>query len=136
MPFSQKYFMTALQPCPFSQFNTPIPCLQQIPTEINGFEILFFLLKMLYKKKLSNDKGFISIYSFLVTGAENFLIIHRIYHIAPDKAFFFHQGASNEYQQNMFSWRNKKNILWIPLLSGTMNYSQAIPIKTTTFIHC
>ena len=25
-------------------------------------------------------------------------------------------GASNEYPQHMFSWRNKKNILWIPPL--------------------
>ena len=24
------------------------------------------------------------------------------------------RGASNEYPQHMFSWRNKKNILWIP----------------------
>ena len=26
------------------------------------------------------------------------------------------QGASNEYPQHMFSWRNKKNIMWIPRL--------------------
>ena len=26
------------------------------------------------------------------------------------------QGASNEYPQHMFSWRNKKNIYWIPSL--------------------
>ena len=26
-------------------------------------------------------------------------------------------GASNEYPQHMFSWRNKKNVIWIPLLS-------------------
>ena len=25
-------------------------------------------------------------------------------------------GASNEYPQHMFSWRNKKNIMWIPPL--------------------
>ena len=30
------------------------------------------------------------------------------------------QGASNEYQQHMFSWKNKKNIMWIPLLSGAI----------------
>ena len=27
-----------------------------------------------------------------------------------------HRGASNEYPQRMFSWRNKKNIMWIPPL--------------------
>ena len=27
-----------------------------------------------------------------------------------------HWGTSNEYPQHMFSWRNKKNILWIPPL--------------------
>ena len=26
------------------------------------------------------------------------------------------RGASNEYPQHMFSWRNKKNIMWIPPL--------------------
>ena len=26
------------------------------------------------------------------------------------------RGASNEYPQHMFSWRNKKNIVWIPPL--------------------
>ena len=31
-----------------------------------------------------------------------------------------HQGASNEYPQHTFSLRNKKNIMWIPLLSGAM----------------
>ena len=31
-----------------------------------------------------------------------------------------HRGTSNEYQQHMFSWRNKKNIVWILLLSGVM----------------
>ena len=25
-------------------------------------------------------------------------------------------GASNKYPQHIFSWRNKKNIMWIPLL--------------------
>ena len=38
-----------LQLCPFSQFNTSFPCLQQIPTEINSFGILFFPPKMLNK---------------------------------------------------------------------------------------
>ena len=27
-----------------------------------------------------------------------------------------HRGASNKYPQHMFSWRNKKNIMWIPPL--------------------
>ena len=31
-----------------------------------------------------------------------------------------HRGASNEYPQHMFSWKNKKNIFLIPLLSGVM----------------
>ena len=26
------------------------------------------------------------------------------------------RGASNEYSQHTFSWRNKKNIMWIPTL--------------------
>ena len=26
-----------------------------------------------------------------------------------------HRGASNEYPQYMFSWRNDKNMIWIPL---------------------
>ena len=55
-------------------------------------------------------------------------------HIATDKALFFirkmlisffflfhenigfGQGASNEYPQHIFLWRNKKNIMWIPPL--------------------
>ena len=49
--FLQNNFMTALQLYPFSQFNTPFPCLQQIPTEINSFDILFFLPKMLNEMK-------------------------------------------------------------------------------------
>ena len=33
-----------------------------------------------------------------------------------------HAGTSNEYPQHMFSWRNKKNIPWIPLYwSGAVN---------------
>ena len=35
-----------------------------------------------------------------------------------------HWDASNEYPQHMFSWRNKKNIIRIPLLSGTKHMSQ------------
>ena len=31
-----------------------------------------------------------------------------------------HQGVSNDYPQHMFSWRHKKNSVWIPLLSGAM----------------
>ena len=27
-----------------------------------------------------------------------------------------HRGTSNEYPQHMLSWRNKKNIMWIPPL--------------------
>ena len=30
------------------------------------------------------------------------------------------QGASNEYPEHMFSSRNKKNIMWIPVLSVAM----------------
>ena len=47
--------------------------LLRIPTEINSFEILFSLPKML--RKLSTDWGFISVYLFTVYQAENFLII-------------------------------------------------------------
>ena len=65
--------------------------------------------------------------------------VHRLSLIATDKALFIRKmlisflflheniccghpleaprwGASNEYPQHMFSWRNKKNIMWIPLL--------------------
>ena len=31
-----------------------------------------------------------------------------------------HRGASNKYPQHMFLWRNKKNIMWIPLLSEAL----------------
>ena len=31
------------------------------------------------------------------------------------------QAASNEYPQHRFTGRNKKDIMWIPLLSGAMN---------------
>ena len=30
------------------------------------------------------------------------------------------RGASNEYPQYIFSWRNKKNIIWIPILYRAM----------------
>ena len=30
------------------------------------------------------------------------------------------QGASTEYPQHMFSWRNKNNVMWIGLLSEAM----------------
>ena len=30
-------------------------------------------------------------------------------------------SASNEYQQHMFPWRNKKNVMWISILSVAMN---------------
>ena len=78
----RKYFLLLLlQICPFSEFNTPFPCLQQIPTEIKSFQILFFLPKMMNKIKLSNDWGFISIYSFQVHWAKDFLNVPRIYSI-------------------------------------------------------
>ena len=31
---------------------------------------------------------------------------------------------------NMFSWRNKKNIMWVPILSGAVYFSD------TKKIHC
>ena len=31
-----------------------------------------------------------------------------------------HRGASNEYTQHVFLWRNKKNIYLIPHLSGAL----------------
>ena len=46
-----------------------------------------------------------------------------------------HRGVSNAYSQRMFSWRNKKNLMWIPLLFGAM-LSTSIFIslaKTTSF---
>ena len=33
-----------------------------------------------------------------------------------------HRGASNEYPQHIFSWRNKKNIMWIPPLICSYGY--------------
>ena len=57
--FKFVHFLSLTHPSPsLSQ------CLQRIPTEINSFEILFSLPKMLNKIKLSTDWGFISIYSF------------------------------------------------------------------------
>ena len=37
--------------------------------------------------------------------------------ISPQKTYVVgtcYCGASNEYPQHMFSWRNKKNIMWQP----------------------
>ena len=34
-----------------------------------------------------------------------------------------HKGASNEYPQHMFSWRNKKNTMWIPPLIWSYDVS-------------
>ena len=31
-----------------------------------------------------------------------------------------HWGTSNEYPQHMFSWKNKKNIMWKPSLTGAL----------------
>ena len=89
-----------------------------------------------------------------------------VFDIATDKAFFFHpkmlisflflheniccgysleapwRGASNEYPQHMFSWRNKKNIMWIPplicsygsscmyILLGLKTVSHLVPCKS------
>ena len=33
------------------------------------------------------------------------------------------RGASNEYPQHMISWRNKKNIMWIPSLICSYGYA-------------
>ena len=50
------------------------------------------------------------------------------------------RGASNEYPQHMFSWRNKKNIIWIDLISravGLCNQADhrkmscSIPVNAT-----
>ena len=38
-----------------------------------------------------------------------------------------HQGASNEYPHHMLSWKNKKNIMWKPIL--TRNYASSSHIK-------
>ena len=62
MPFLQKYFTTAPTSSIFL-FNISFPCLQQIPTDINSFEISFSLPNMSNKIKLSTDWGFISINS-------------------------------------------------------------------------
>ena len=35
-------------------------------------------------------------------------------------------GTSNDYPQYVFSWRNKKNIMWIPLSSGAMQLQYSI----------
>ena len=41
------------------------------------------------------------------------------------------RGASNEYPQHMFSWRNKKNIMWIPHLICSYGFMKKyIPKKT------
>ena len=43
-------------------------------------------------------------------------------------------GASNEYPQRMFSWRNKKKICWYLLLSEGMWYRENKLIKVTLFL--
>ena len=45
-----------------------------------------------------------------------------------------HRGASNEYPQHMFLWRNKKKIMWIPPLIcsyGPNIYGKYVSIKST-----
>ena len=46
-----------------------------------------------------------------------------------------HRGASNEYPQHMFSWRNKKSIIWIPPL--ICSYGKCLgkaPLMSTAYI--
>ena len=46
-----------------------------------------------------------------------------------------HRGASNEYPQHMFLMRNKKNIMWIPLLSVDMDkVSQYLKVNMVYFV--
>ena len=45
------------------------------------------------------------------------------------------RGASNEYPQHMFLRRNKKNIMWIPLLSVDMDkVSQYLKVNMVYFV--
>ena len=45
------------------------------------------------------------------------------------------RGASNEYPQDMFLWRNKKNIVWIPsLICSYVVRRQLIPKGFTEVI--
>ena len=47
-------------------------------------------------------------------------------------------GGSNEYPQHMFSWRNKKNIMWIPPLICSYVVSDADMVFTSssTLFNC
>ena len=42
--------------------------------------------------------------------------------------------ASNEYPQHMFSWRNKKNIMWIPSLICSYERLRSTSIQSTLII--
>ena len=41
-----------------------------------------------------------------------------------------HGGASNKYPQHMFSWRSKKNIIWITLLSRAKLTNNILRIRS------
>ena len=63
------------------------------------------------KKCIATDKAFFFIRKILIS----FSFLHEnICCGYPLEASW--RGASNEYPQHMFSWRNEKNIMWIPPL--------------------
>ena len=77
---------------------------------------------------MAPDKAFIFSQIFLIF----FLFLHKNILEAP------WQGASNEYPQHMFSWRNKKNTMRIPSLIWSNDtlpkyhrHTTIIPIQQT-----
>ena len=64
---------------------------------------------------LATDRAFFFIRKMLIS----FLYLHENMWYSLEAP---RQGASNEYPQYMFSWRNKKNIMWIPPLICSYAY--------------
>ena len=65
----------------------------------------------------------------------SFLFLHENIHCgysleAPRR------GASNEYPQHMFSWRNKKNNMWIPPLICSYEHLTEALLRSTNSILC
>ena len=62
-----------------------------------------------------------------------------IFLISPQKHMLWYsleapcRGASNEYPQHMFLWRNKKNIMWIPPLICSYGW-QSLEAPTYAFM--
>ena len=102
----------------------------------------------------------ISSFSNASIGSKTRNSVFRENNIALDKLLFFNQkvmifflflhkniccgysleahwrGASNEYPQHMFSWRNKKNVIWIPTLIKGYFFKQMSLHCELQFFYC